>query len=158
MSTNDRSIYWRRDGALTFWSGPQRVGGLCTTCHGVATGDRSDLVKAAERWCERGILPVGVTRDGICELTSLGFRSGLGPALALPLEDGAAITVVAVVDGEQERPVDLDGPARAVLLSDARRFDSRVRDFEGTLREVIAEVVEWHRQLVFEGQLQPRPR
>lgn len=152
MSTaDDRDIYWRRDGAISFWSGPQRAGGYRTLCHGVAKGDRSELIVAAKRWRERGILPIDVERDGICELTSLGFRGGLGPALTLPLSDGSVITVVGLVDGEPDRPVDLDAPARAVHLSDPRRFDSQVREIEDLLSEVIVAVREWHRQHVFES-------
>ncbi len=150
MSTaSDRDIYWRRDGALTFWSGPQRAGGYRTVCHGVATGDRSDLVKAAQRWREHGILPLDVERDGICELTAVGFRGGLGPSFVHELPDGSAISVVAVIDGEQERPESLDEPARAVHLRNPRRFDSQIREFEGTLRDVIAEVREWYREETF---------
>lgn len=151
MSTpTERAIYWRRDGALTFWSGPLRVGGCRTVCHGVARGDRSELAKAAQCWNEHGILPLDVERDGICELTSAGFRGNLGPALVHELPDGSAISVVAIVDGEQERPEDLDAPARAVQLRHPRRFDTQIREFEGTLRDVIAEVREWYREAVFE--------
>lgn len=147
-TANDRDIYWRRDGALLFWSGPQRVGGYRTVCHGVATGERSELLVAAQRWRDSGILPIDVERDGICELTALGFRGGLGPALNLPLPAGAVISVVALVDGEAERPVDLDGPARAQFQ--VGRFGEVKRKFSGSLREVIAEVCEWHRHHVFE--------
>lgn len=149
MSTNDRSIFWRRDGSLAFWSGPLRAGGYRTVCHGVAAGDRSDLLAAARRWDEHGILPSYVERDGICELTAVGFRGGLGPALVHELPDGSVISVVALVDGEQERPEDLDAHARAVHLRHPRRFDTQLREFEGTLRDVIAEVREWYREETF---------
>jgi hypothetical protein len=150
MSTeNERDIFWRRDGALTFWSGPLRAGGFRTVCHGVATGDRSELVTAAQRWRERGILPLDVERDGICELTAVGFRGGLGPSFVNELPDGSAISVVALVDGEQERPADLDAFARAVHLQHPRRHDTVIREFEGTLRDVIAEVRDWYREHIF---------
>lgn len=146
-TANDRSFFWRRDGALTCWSGPARVGGFATVCHGVVTGPRSDLVVAAKRWGERGLLPLDVVRDGICELTSLGFRGNLGPALVLQLSDGSTISVVAIVDGEQDRPTDLDAHARAQLQTG--RFGSVARESDGTLRDVIAEIRTWAREHLF---------